>query len=202
METGAAIGSRIQQQEEEAAGEEGLMAQQVAQSKKMKKVMVAIDESEGSFCALQWALDNLVNAAAVTPSNEPSQESGMFVLVHVQPPFQYHVYPAGPGGAAFFGSSSIIESVRKAQAENAAALLSRALQMCKTRMIKAESLILEGDPKEMICQATEQVHVDVLVVGSRGLGMVKRAFLGSVSDYCAHHAKCPILIVKPPKDAK
>ena len=27
-----------------------------------------------------------------------------------------------------------------------------------------------------------------------------RAFLGSVSDYCAHHANCPILIVKPPKE--
>jgi nucleotide-binding universal stress UspA family protein len=31
--------------------------------------------------------------------------------------------------------------------------------------------------------------------------VVCRAILGSVSDYCAHHAKCPILIVKPPKDS-
>ncbi|KAJ6749885.1 hypothetical protein OIU85_000510 [Salix viminalis] len=65
-------------------------------------------------------------------------------------------------------------------------------------MIKAESLILEGDPKDKICQATEQMQVDLLVLGSRGLGKIKRAFLGSVSDYCAHHAKCPVLIVKPP----
>lgn len=40
--------------------------------------------------------------------------------------------------------------------------------------IKAETLILTGDPKDVICQATEQMHVDLLVVGSRGLGMVKR----------------------------
>ncbi|KAL0662991.1 hypothetical protein Bca4012_099828 [Brassica carinata] len=57
-----------------------------------------------------------------------------------------------------------------------------------------------GDPKEMICQAVEQTHVDLLVVGSRGLGMIKRVFLGSVSDYCAQHAKCPILIVRPPRE--
>nr|GEY43139.1 hypothetical protein [Tanacetum cinerariifolium] len=41
--------------------------------------------------------------------------------------------------------------------------------------IKAETLILEGDPKEMLCQAVEQMHVDLLVVGSRGLSAIKRA---------------------------
>lgn len=39
---------------------------------------------------------------------------------------------------------------------------------------KAETLILDGDPKDMICQAAEQMHVDLLVVGSRGLGKIKR----------------------------
>lgn len=40
--------------------------------------------------------------------------------------------------------------------------------------VKAEAVHLTGDPKDMICQATEKMHVDLLVVGSRGLGMVKR----------------------------
>lgn len=42
------------------------------------------------------------------------------------------------------------------------------------RQVKAETLIMTGDPKDMICQATEQMHVDLLVVGSRGLGKIKR----------------------------
>ncbi|KAK3026331.1 hypothetical protein RJ639_041380, partial [Escallonia herrerae] len=77
--------------------------------------------------------------------------------------------------------------------------------------VKAETLIFEGDPKDMICDAANEMHVDVLVVGSRGHGMIKRvllkeiagcrALLGSVSDYCAHYVKCPILIVKPPKES-
>ncbi|CAK7342173.1 unnamed protein product [Dovyalis caffra] len=168
--------------------------------RKRLRILVAMDESDGSFYALNWALDHLVDG--IVPTNEPSQEeSGMVTLVHVQQPFQYHMYPAGPGGAAaFYATSSIVESVRKSQAENATALLSRAKQMCKDKMIKAETLVLEGDPKDKICQATEQMQVDLLVVGSRGLGKIKRAFLGSVSDYCAHHAKCPILIVKPPNE--
>ncbi|KAG5252958.1 hypothetical protein OIU76_021202 [Salix suchowensis] len=162
------------------------------------RIMVAIDESDGSFHSLKWALNHLVDEIA--PTNVPSQEeSSLITLVHVHQPFQHYVFPAGPAGAAaFYAPPSIEESVRKAQAENDAALLSRALQMCKDKMIKAESLVLEGDPKDKICQATEQMQVDLLVLGSRGLGKIKRAFLGSVSDYCAHHAKCPVLIVKPP----
>ncbi|XP_059278157.1 universal stress protein A-like protein [Lycium ferocissimum] len=73
--------------------------------------------------------------------------------------------------------------------------------MCKAKMINAESLILEGDPKNMLCEATEKMNIDLLAVASRGLGQIKRAFLGSVSDYCARHAKCPVLIVKPTKES-
>ncbi|XP_059646528.1 universal stress protein A-like protein isoform X2 [Cornus florida] len=156
------------------------------------KVMVAVDESDESFYALKWALDNLFrSAAAAAPDQPPANQDDQITVVHVQQPFQPYIYPAGP----------VVESVRKAQEETAAIILTRALQMCKERMIKTETLILEGDPKDMICQATEQMHVDLLVMGSRGLSKIKRAFLGSVSDYCAHHAKCPILIVKPPKES-
>ncbi|XP_062112303.1 universal stress protein PHOS34 isoform X2 [Humulus lupulus] len=165
------------------------------------KVMVAMDDSECSFYALKWALDHVF----VTPemgtvlAEEPSSdEADMVVLVHVQQPFQHYAFPAGP---AVYATTSVVESVKKAQEENSTALMSRALQMCRTKpSIKAETLILEGDPKDRICNATEQMQMDLLVVGSRGLGTIKRAFLGSVSDYCAHHAKCPILIVRPPKE--
>ena len=62
--------------------------------------MVALDDSGGSFYALQWALDNIING--VTPTNEPSQEFGMVILVHVQYPFQPTIYPVSPGAVIFF----------------------------------------------------------------------------------------------------
>ncbi|KAG7580940.1 UspA [Arabidopsis suecica] len=165
-----------------------------------KRMVVAIDESDSSFYALQWVIDHFSNLLLTTQAAEA--ESGMLTVVHVQSPFHHFAaFPAGPGGAtAVYASSTMIESVRKAQQETSAALLSRALQMCRAKQIRTETLVLEGDAKEMICEAVEQMHVDLLVVGSRGLGKIKRAFLGSVSDYCAHHAHCPILIVKPPKE--
>jgi nucleotide-binding universal stress UspA family protein len=39
---------------------------------------------------------------------------------------------------------------------------------------------------------------DMLVVGSRGAGSAREMLLGSVSNYCVHHATCPIVIIRPP----
>ncbi|KAE9619509.1 putative universal stress protein A [Lupinus albus] len=100
----------------------------------------------------------------------------------------------------FYPASVVAESVQKDQELFSASIISRALQICKDKLVKAESMILKGDPREMICQAAEQIQVDLLIMGSRGLGMLKRTFLGSVSDYCVHHSKIPILIVKPPEE--
>ncbi|KAK7278784.1 hypothetical protein RJT34_23820 [Clitoria ternatea] len=173
-----------------------------AEERRMRmKVMVAIDESDGSFYALKWALDNLITTMATVGEATPDNE-GMLFLLHVQPKFQHFVYPIGTAGAAFYPASVVEDSVKKAQEETSAALLSRALQICHDSRVKAESIILNGDPREKICEAAEQMQVNLLVMGSRGLGTLKRTFLGSVSDHCAHHAKTPILIVKPPEYLK
>ncbi|XP_071721440.1 universal stress protein A-like protein [Rutidosis leptorrhynchoides] len=166
---------------------------------KMLTVMVAVDESDVSLYALKWTLENLfkksIGSVQENPDVEPDPEQGMITVVHVMEPFERYMFPAEP---SMYTSASMVESVRKAQRGNATKLLSRAFQMCKETQMKAETLILEGDPKEMLSQAVEQMHFDLLVVGSRGLGAIKRALLGSLSDFCEHHAKCPVLIVKPP----
>lgn len=56
-----------------------------------------------------------------------------------------------------------------------------------------------GDARYVICDAVEKLGCYMLVIGSHGYGAIKRTFLGSVSDYCAHNANCPVLIVKKPK---
>jgi len=53
-----------------------------------------------------------------------------------------------------------------------------------------------GDPGTEIAVLANEVGATVIVVGSRGLGGVKRAFLGSVSDHLVRHASCPVLVVR------
>ncbi|MBQ1615172.1 MAG: universal stress protein, partial [Selenomonas sp.] len=38
--------------------------------------------------------------------------------------------------------------------------------------------------------------IDLIIMGSRGLGIVKGVLLGSVSQYIVEQAKCPVLVVK------
>src|SRR5918995_3982434 len=51
-----------------------------------------------------------------------------------------------------------------------------------------------------IVALAEELGVDLIVMGSRGLGGVRRALVGSVSDSVVRHAHCPVLVVRPEKE--
>jgi nucleotide-binding universal stress UspA family protein len=55
------------------------------------------------------------------------------------------------------------------------------------------SALLEGSTAEQLVLAAEPD--DVLVVGSHGRGGFRGLLLGSVGQQCAHHARCPLVIV-------
>lgn len=59
-------------------------------------------------------------------------------------------------------------------------------------------VVVEGWPAEVLLKAAE--GADLLVVGSRGRGGFTSALLGSVSQNCAHHVTCPLLIIRATKD--
>lgn len=53
-----------------------------------------------------------------------------------------------------------------------------------------------GKPDEVIVKLGEELEASLIVTGSRGLGGVKRALMGSVSDSVVRHAHCPVLVVR------
>uniref|UniRef100_A0A1I8JN84 Usp domain-containing protein n=1 Tax=Macrostomum lignano TaxID=282301 RepID=A0A1I8JN84_9PLAT len=78
--------------------------------------------------------------------------------------------------------------------------LSRWKDACHQLGIKKFSFVnVSGEPGEAIVQAAEEHEADLVVMGSRGLGTLRRTFLGSVSDYVLHHAYRPVLICPPSK---
>ncbi len=53
-----------------------------------------------------------------------------------------------------------------------------------------------GPAEDTIVRFAEEHGTDLIVMGSRGLGGFDRMLLGSVSTYVAHHATCPVLIIR------
>ncbi len=53
-----------------------------------------------------------------------------------------------------------------------------------------------GRPDEQIVALAEEIGAGLIVMGSRGLGGIRRALMGSVSDTVVRHAHCPVLVVR------
>ncbi|KAK4595612.1 hypothetical protein RGQ29_013908 [Quercus rubra] len=152
---------------------------------KERKILVAVDEGEESMHALSWCLRNVIS--------ENSKDT--LVVLYVKPPRA--VFSALDG---YWFSADVIAAMDKHSNDVAECVVEKVKKMCKDlHDVKVETRIEHGDPRDVICQMTEKLGADVLVMGSHGYGLIKRALLGSVSNHCAQNVKCPVLIVKEPK---
>lgn len=88
-------------------------------------------------------------------------------------------------------SDAILEAVTKA----GNVILERAIQMVPTG-IEKEAFSETGSPAVVILDFADSIEADLVVMGSRGLGVVKGVLLGSVSQYIVEQSKCPVLVVK------
>jgi nucleotide-binding universal stress UspA family protein len=65
----------------------------------------------------------------------------------------------------------------------------------------AESHLAMGRSVDAIIDLGEKIEAGLLVLGSRGLGPVRRLVMGSVSEGVVHHARCPVLVVRGGEEA-
>ncbi|XP_062593824.1 universal stress protein in QAH/OAS sulfhydrylase 3'region-like, partial [Saccostrea cucullata] len=78
----------------------------------------------------------------------------------------------------------------------------RALENKYQEKIKAAGIKLgkfvtkQGGPGEAIVAVADKEKANMIVTGCRGMGKIRRTFLGSVSDYVIHHAHCPVLVCR------
>lgn len=146
---------------------------------------MAVDEGEESKYALSWCLKNVVH------------QNDLVILLYAKPP---RVVYTAMDGTGYMFSTDIVSSMERYSNEVAQSVMEKATRLCKDLTdVEVETRIENGDARDVICQVAEKSHVDLVVMGSHGYGIIKRAFLGSVSNHCAQNLKCPVLIVKKPK---
>jgi nucleotide-binding universal stress UspA family protein len=63
-------------------------------------------------------------------------------------------------------------------------------------------VVTVGAPGLTIVRLAKNSCADLIIIGNRGMGMVKRFFMGSVSNYVMENAFCPVMVVKLPLDMK
>ncbi|XP_059649686.1 uncharacterized protein LOC132295429 [Cornus florida] len=161
-----------------------------------KKVMVAIDENESSYHAFIWVLENLKES--INNSNNP------LTIFMAQPsPTSNHVFSAALGSARMYcqvsATPEFVNSVREQNKRLSLGLLEKAKAICTSRGVNAETITEIGDPKQAICNAVQKYNISLLVLGDHDIGKIRRALLGSVSNYCVHNASCSVLVVKKPE---
>jgi nucleotide-binding universal stress UspA family protein len=76
------------------------------------------------------------------------------------------------------------------------AVLSPALALAREHGISARAELLVGYPSKQILRLAREIDADLIVVGSRGLGPVKGAMLGSTSREVVAKADRPVMIIR------
>src|SRR6476661_8315902 len=66
--------------------------------------------------------------------------------------------------------------------------------------LKIEEVIVHGDAAAEIVRVAAEREVDLIVVSSHGRTGLGRIIFGSTAEAVVRHAKCPVLVVKPPHE--
>ncbi|OAY42388.1 universal stress protein PHOS32 [Manihot esculenta] len=163
-----------------------------ATATKERKILVAVDDSEESMHALSWCLENVIS----------NNSRDTLILIYAKPPRPVYTTLDGTG---YLFSSDIMATMEKYSSDVADCILEKAKKLCREQLahnyVKVETRVECGDARDVICEMVEKLSADMLVMGSHGYGLIKRAFLGSVSNHCARNVKCPVLIIKKPKSS-
>ncbi|KAK3586671.1 hypothetical protein CHS0354_001284 [Potamilus streckersoni] len=141
--------------------------------------VIGMDGSEHSEYALKWYKENVHR-----PGNK--------VYIVYSPEYSSITNPAS---SVMTGNATHILRVVQEEEQRISALLSKLKEKVDSLQLEVSEIIrINGDPGHKIVKVAVEKHADVIVVGTRGIGKIRRTFLGSVSDYVIHHSHVPVLV--------
>ena len=146
----------------------------------MDRIVVGVDGSETSQRALVWALEDARRRGGATVE-----------AVHAwEPP----VLVGGPVGTV------PPVPVDGPYTDAAHQLLTDVLATVDTTGVTVEPVVLEGPPGAVLCDRSTDAAL--LVLGSSGHSAVMDTLIGSVSQFCSHHAPCPLVLIPTARKKK
>jgi nucleotide-binding universal stress UspA family protein len=142
------------------------------------KILLATDGSKEARLAAE--------AAAELSKDTGSEVHVAYVLPSPRELRGHHIY-----------SEEVMRSVlEQAEGEANSFLEEQAEQIRASGGKVAETHLRAGEPDKEIVRLSEELGAGTIVIGSRGLGAVKRALMGGVSESVVRHAHCPVFVVR------
>jgi len=148
------------------------------------KVLVAVDGSEIAEKSFDWYFEKVHR-----PENE------VLVLSNADAPTLLGTV-AQSTGAAFPGAKT-------AELSNEVDRKTSKIELKYSEKLKQHTqngrVIMDASddkPGKVIVETAEQYDVHLIVIGARGLGALKRTFLGSVSNYVVNNCKRPVVVYR------
>jgi nucleotide-binding universal stress UspA family protein len=141
------------------------------------RVVVGIDGSQPSYRALHWAV------------NEAVSRNARLDVVNAS---HYHLPVAPPFGLIVAADRDELDKASRRLLEE---MVGGALRRGEARPPDVELIASPSSAARALLETAD--GADLLVVGSRGRGAFRGMLLGSVSQQCVHHARCPVVVVHP-----
>jgi nucleotide-binding universal stress UspA family protein len=138
------------------------------------KILLATDGSRDAELALRTAVD-----LANTTNSE------------------LHMVTVAPGYPAYdVRIPDVVEQLRQ-QAQEILEEQARKVEQAGGEVAQKHLRVAERYRAEQIVRVAEDIEAGLIVMGSRGLGGIRRALMGSVSESVIRHAHCPVMVVRP-----
>jgi nucleotide-binding universal stress UspA family protein len=141
-------------------------------------ILVAVDGSEHSAAALR------------TAAQLAGEEHARLTVLTAVPPAPAFAQITAAGAAALADAAEVMGDAGKQIRAQVEAL---------PHDLSVTSVVAAGHADHVILERLRDGNHDLLVMGTRGLGRVGSALLGSVSQAVLHHAEVPVLVVRAPR---
>ncbi|XP_048763505.1 universal stress protein Sll1388-like [Ostrea edulis] len=143
-----------------------------------RTIVIGVDDS----CFSEYAFNFYLNHVRRAGDN--------IVLVHVP---EFHGVIQAP---AVLTDPGVVHELLKEEEIRTRQLVHKYSEKMKQFGLGGKMKQMTGKVGESIIEASKTEKADFIIVGTRGMSKVRRTFLGSVSDYCVHHAHMPVLVCR------
>ncbi|XP_074583546.1 universal stress protein PHOS32-like [Curcuma longa] len=162
-----------------------------------RRIAIAVDLSDESAYAVQWAVQNYLRPGDAV------------ILLHVRSTSVLYGADWGAIDLSVESEDAASEASPQKLEEDLDAFTATKAQDLAQPLVEAQipfkiHIVKDHDMKERLCLEVERLGLSAVIMGSRGFGASRRnnkSRLGSVSDYCVHHCVCPVVVVRYPDDA-